>query len=77
MSETKRIARQRAESFAVREPQLTTSLGLIVLMGMEEIAFMEIIAGDRLLHTYSTHFPMPDGQTWDLKLSKREVSDAR
>lgn len=77
MSDVKRNARKLAEEFAAREPELTRTLGIILIMGMEEIRSVEKFAGTELAHTYRTHFPMGDGQMWHLTLAKEEATDAR
>ena len=47
------------------------SLGVVLRVGMDEIANMERFAGVGLDNVYITHFPMPDGQEWEIELRKR------
>jgi hypothetical protein len=63
--------RRRAEQRAEREPGLAYSLGICMLVGMEEIAQSERFQGGELCNTYHTHFPMPDGVEWELELRKK------
>lgn len=67
---------KKAKARAAAEPDLTKCLGIVLLVALEEIARMEALAGTDLDHTYYTEFSTPDGQRWELVLSKQEASDA-
>ena len=77
MNPAKEALWKKATDRAAVEPQLATQLGLVTLVGMEAIAQMEALAGPGLDNVYHTEFPMPDGQHWELVLSKLDASDAR
>lgn len=68
---------KKAKARAAAEPDLTKCLGIVLLVAFEEIARMEALAGTDLEHTYHTEFSTPDGQRWELILSKVERAHAR
>ena len=78
MSEGKMPARMRAEQRGAERPELAHELGLVVLMAMESVLGGELFAGELGGWSYSTSFPMPDGQHWRLSIEKtEEEADAR
>lgn len=65
--------RARAAARSQAEPGLTWTLGCIMLVGMEELAFHERVAGGELQNTYHTHFTLDDGE-WELELRKKDTA---
>ena len=58
---------------------MSFQLAMILLYGMEAIKRHVLLTGPDLIHSYTTHFPMPDGQIWKVQLTKLESvpTDAR
>lgn len=66
------MSKPTIDDFLVRpRAQELLALGVILRVGMAEVAEMERFAGTDLDHVYNTHFPMPDGQEWEVQLRKR------
>ncbi len=66
---------QAAQPKTPEQYQLVIGLGVVVMIGVQEVTRFQRWSGDEIRHTYNTCFPMPDGQEWELTLRKKVVEE--
>lgn len=61
----------QAQARAAADPELATTLGVVMLTGFAFIDSVEKFTGDQFENRYQTFFPMPDGDEWEFVLKRK------